>query len=78
MWGAETGLGGSAWEHPSPDSADVFVDRLVRTGVLVHDPVAAEAVHHDVAGFSARSLQRRVARATGLSRGAVGRIRQHA
>jgi hypothetical protein len=69
-------LGGSAWEHPSPDSADVFVDRLVRTGVLAHDPVAAEAVHHDVDGFSARSLQRRVARATGLSRGAVRRIRR--
>src|SRR5262245_8522344 len=69
-------LGGSTWEHPGPDSADVFVDRLVRTGVLVPGPVAAEAVHHDVAGFSARSLQRRVARATGLSRGAVHRIRR--
>jgi len=69
-------LGGSAWELPSPDSADVFVDRLVRTGVLVHDPVAAEAVHRDVAGFSTRSLERRVARATGLSRGAARRIRR--
>lgn len=69
-------LGGSAWEHPSPDSADVFVERLVRAGVLVHDPVAAEAVHDDVAGFSSRSLERRVARATGLSRGAVRRIRR--
>jgi Helix-turn-helix domain len=67
-------LGGSAWEHPGPGSADVFVDRLARTGVLVHDPVVAEALRHDVDGFSARSLQRRVARATGLSRGALRRI----
>ena len=69
-------LGGSAWEHPGPDTADIFVDRLVRAGLLVHDPIVAEALHIDVAGFSARSLERRVARATGLSRGAVARIRR--
>ncbi len=69
-------LDGSAWELPGPDTADVFVDRLVRAGVLVHDPVVAEALHGDVDGFSTRSLERRVARATGLSRGAMGRIRR--
>jgi len=74
--GGSFSLDGSAWEHPGPESADVFVDRLARAGVLVHDPVVAEAVHHDVAGFSTRSLQRRVARATGLSRGALRRIRR--
>ena len=69
-------LAGSAWELPGPDTADAFVDRLVRAGLLVHDPVVAEALAGDVAGFSTRSLERRVARATGLSRGAVGRIRR--
>jgi AraC-like DNA-binding protein len=67
-------LDGSAWELPGPDTADLFVDRLARAGHLVHDPVVAEALHRDVEGFSRRSLERRVVRATGLSRGATARI----
>jgi hypothetical protein len=69
-------LDGSAWELPRPDTAEVFVDRLVRAGLLVRDPVVADALRGDVEGFSTRSLERRVARATGLSRGAIGRIRR--
>src|SRR5919108_866969 len=37
-------LDGSAWEIPRADNADVFVDRLVRAGPLVHDPVASAAL----------------------------------
>jgi hypothetical protein len=69
-------LDGSGWELPGPDNADVFVDRLVRAGLLVHDPVAAAAVRGDVAGLSTRSVQRRVSRATGLTRGIIGQIRR--
>jgi Helix-turn-helix domain len=69
-------LDGSSWELPGPDTADVFVERLARAGLLVHDTVVAEALHGHVEGFSTRTLERRVARATGLSRGAVGRIRR--
>jgi AraC-like DNA-binding protein len=79
-------LDGAAWEVPGPDDAEVFVDRLVRAGLLVHDPVVAEALDGggdgdvrdmgDVVGYSTRSVERRVARATGLSRGAIGRIRR--
>jgi AraC-like DNA-binding protein len=74
--GRSVWLDGSAWEHPGPDTADVFVDRLARAGLLVHDPIVAEAVQGEVAGLTTRSLERRVARATGLSRGATGRIRR--
>jgi hypothetical protein len=38
-------LDGSGWELPGPDSVDVFVDRLVRAGLLVHDPVVPAALH---------------------------------
>jgi AraC-like DNA-binding protein len=69
-------LDGCAWELPGPDTADVLVDRLARAGLLVHDPIVAEALHGAVEGFSTRSLERRVARATGLSRGAIARIRR--
>ena len=66
----------SEWELPGPDNADVFVDRLARAGLLVHDPVAAAAVQGEVDGLSARSVQRRVSRATGLTRGAITLIRR--
>ncbi len=69
-------LDGLAWELPGPDDADVFVDRLVRAGPLVHDPVASAAVQDDVEDLSTRSVERRVARATGLTRGAIRQIRR--
>ena len=69
-------LRGSAWELPGPDNADVFVERLVRAGLLVHDPVASAALQGDVQGLSTRSVERRVSRATGLTRGAIRQIRR--
>jgi AraC-like DNA-binding protein len=69
-------LDGSVWELPGPDNADAFVDRLVHAGLLVHDPLVPEALLGEVAGLSTRSVERRVARATGLSRGAIERIRR--
>lgn len=75
-------LGGSSWELPGPEDAhdrvDELVDRLTGAGVLVHDPVAAAAVAGGdvVVDLSARTVERRVARATGLTRGLVRRIRR--
>ena len=69
-------LDGSAWEFPGPDNADVFVARLGRAGLLVHDPIVAEALHGEVAGLSTRSVERQVAQGTGLTRGAIERIRR--
>ena len=69
-------LNGSAWELPGPDNVDIFIDRLVRAGVLAHDPVASAAVQGDVDGLSTRTMERRVSRATGLTRGAIGQIRR--
>jgi AraC-like DNA-binding protein len=42
----------------------------------VHDPVAPAALQGDVEGLSTRSVERRVSRATGLTRGAIGQIRR--
>lgn len=69
-------LDGCRIELPDPENADAFVERLVSAGVLVHDPVAAAALRGDVAALSTRSIQRRVARATGLTRGAIRQIRR--
>ncbi|MGA7416735.1 MAG: helix-turn-helix domain-containing protein [Acidimicrobiales bacterium] len=67
-------LDGSRWEIPSPGNVDVFVDRLVRQGLIVRDPVVAESFQGVVDGVSTRTLQRRVARATGLTRGTIRQI----
>ena len=69
-------LDGDGWELPGPDNADVFAGRLVRAGLLVHDPVVPSALQGDVEGLSTRSVERRVSRATGLTRGAIGQIRR--
>jgi Helix-turn-helix domain len=68
-------LDGAEWELPQARNADVFVDRLVRAGLLVHDPVVPAALADDtVDGLSTRSVERRVARATGLTRGTIRQI----
>jgi hypothetical protein len=69
-------LDGCRWELPGPDNFDAFVDRLVRAGLLVHDRVASAALHGDVPGLTTRSLERRVLRATGLTRGTIRQIRR--
>ncbi len=68
-------LAGQEWELPRYDNAEVFVERLVRAGVLVRDPLVQEAVAPDgEPGVGARSVQRRVVAATGLTRSAIRQI----
>lgn len=67
-------LDGSAWELPTFENADLFVNRLVRAGLLVHDPVVEEALRGEVTSVGVRSVQRRVLAATGLTLTAIQQI----
>lgn len=68
-------LQGEEWEIPSFDNADVFVDRLVRAGLLVRDPLVTDVLCGDTTTLvTPRSVQRRVAAATGLTQGAIRQI----
>jgi AraC-like DNA-binding protein len=69
-------LDGGRWSLPGPGDVDVFVERLVRAGLLVHDPVVSAALQGEVRGLSRRSVERRVSRATGLTLGAIRQIRR--
>jgi hypothetical protein len=74
-------LNGSAWRMPDYDNAENFVRRMAREGVLVRDPVVTAALDGPRPDLSERTLQRRFAEATGLTRGAIrqiGRARQAA
>ncbi len=67
-------LHGARWELPTYDNADVFIERLVREGLLTREPVVEEALAGRRRDLSARSIQRRFLRATGLTHGTLLQI----
>lgn len=65
----------SAWEFPTYDNADTFVERLVREGMLVREPVVDAALQgHQQDDLSQRSVQRRFLHATGLTHKSIQQI----
>ena len=67
-------LHGAAWEVPSFDNLDAFVERLVRAGLLIRDPLVEAALRGEAVARSPRSVQRRVLRATGLTQATIRQI----
>ena len=65
---------GQKMEIPSFETADVFVDRLVRSGLLVCDAAIGQALARQPLSLSDRSLQRRFIRATGQTYGAIRQV----
>ncbi len=64
----------AAWQFPSFENADTFVDRLVRGGLVVRDLDEDAALHCKPVGMSPRTLQRRFLQAIGLTQAAVREI----
>jgi AraC-like DNA-binding protein len=60
-------LHSDVWETPTFDNAEAFVTRLVREGVLVHDPVIYEVLQGATPDLSPRTVQRRFLQATGIN-----------
>jgi Helix-turn-helix domain len=67
-------LGNRAWELPTYENAEVFVNRLVTEGLLALDTEVEAAVQGFSTRLSLRSLQRRFLRVTGLTQGAFRQI----
>lgn len=67
-------LCGAAWPFPDYENADIFVDRLVRTGLLVRDPIVGAALHGRINDRSLTSVQRRFLRSVGVTRSAARQI----
>jgi Helix-turn-helix domain len=62
-------LDNQAWEMPTPQNLDVFVERLERAGLLVFDPLVEELRYGgSVGNVPERTAQSRFVRAVGLSR----------
>jgi hypothetical protein len=69
-------LYGSTWEFPTYENADTFVNRLVRAGLLVRDPLVDEVMRDYPLDLSPRALQYRFRRATGLTHKTVQQIQR--
>ncbi|MEV4010884.1 helix-turn-helix domain-containing protein [Nonomuraea angiospora] len=67
-------LDGVRWESPGPDDAEALVDRLVRSGAVVRDPIVTEVRRGHRPAISGRTVERRFREATGLTQGAVRQI----
>jgi hypothetical protein len=65
---------GSAWSIPSFENADTFVNRLVRDGLLVHDPIVDSVLQGHPSELSLRALQYRFRLATGLTHKIIRQI----
>lgn len=67
-------LNGSAWRYPGFEQADTFISRLAREGLLVREPSVGAILQGYPIYLSPRSIQRRVAQATGLTLGTMRQI----
>ena len=67
-------LNGSTWEIPNLENADTFVDRLIREGLLVIDPVVEATLQGHPQDLSLRSIQNHFVRATGLTHNTIQQI----
>ena len=67
-------LHGSVWQLPDFNNVETFVDRMVRDGLLVHDPVVPTVLQDQSPDVSLRTVRRRFLRATGLTHGEIRQI----
>lgn len=67
-------LDGVRWQTPGPDDAEALVDRLVRSGAVVRDPLVTAVRRGHRPAVSGRTIERRFRAATGLTQSAVRQI----
>lgn len=60
-------LNGSTWQLPDFHNAETFVERLVRNGLLVREPVVNAVLDDQPLPISSRTVRRRFLLATGLT-----------
>ena len=67
-------LSGSAWRFPEHDDIETFVDRLVRNGLLVRDPLVNAVLRGQPQELAPRTLRYRFSRATGQAQSHVRQV----
>ena len=69
-------INSAAWELPSFENAETFVDKLVRDETLIHDPVVHDALHNKTPDVSPRTLRHRFAKSTGMSQKHIEQVQR--
>jgi AraC-like DNA-binding protein len=69
-------LNSMTWTLPDFENAETFVARLVRTGLLIREPVIDAALTQGEANYSMRTVRRRFLQATGLTPVSIRQIEQ--
>ncbi len=67
-------LQGAAWQFPTFDNADTFIERLARESLLTREPVVEAALRGQALALSVRAVQYRFVHATGLTQRLVHQI----
>ena len=67
-------LKGSTWDFPSFENAEIFVQRLVRCGLILTDRIVQGAIRGELLEVTSRTEQRRLRQVTGLTLGAIHQI----
>ena len=67
-------LKGSAYQFPDYENTETFVDRLVRDGVLVRDPLVNSVLRGRPQEMSSRTVRHRFLRNTGLSQSHIRQV----
>jgi hypothetical protein len=67
-------LKGSAWQFPTYENVDTFVDRLVRDDILVFDPLVNAVLEGQPQEIAPRTVRHRFLRATGLTQTSIFQI----
>jgi hypothetical protein len=65
---------GRAWELPTYENAEIFVERLAKCGVIGVEPVVQAAIHGERQALGQRSVQRRFLRAVGMTHATFQKI----
>jgi hypothetical protein len=69
-------LNGSAWDFPNYENADTFVNRLVRDGSVMSDPVINAALKDQLPDISSRTVRHRFLRVTGLTQSHIQQMKR--
>ena len=67
-------LDGSAWEYPNFENAEIFVQRLMRKGLVIEDPLVTSVLRGEPNDLTERTEQRRFVQVTGMTRGTIEQI----